>query len=68
MLVSVGRRPYLDNLGVKNVGVLLDDKGRVKVDDYFRTSVPKYAWSCMKVMYTQYVAHNYAPITFTVSF
>ena len=45
MLVSVGRRPYLDNLGIKEVGVKLDDKGRVKVDDYFRTSIPKYVSS-----------------------
>jgi dihydrolipoamide dehydrogenase len=40
VLVSVGRRPYLDNLGVKELGVELDNRGRVKVDSYFRTNVP----------------------------
>ena len=41
VLVSVGRRPYLEKLGIKEVGVKLDEKGRVKVDDHFRTNIPK---------------------------
>jgi len=40
VLVSVGRRPYFDKLGLKEVGVQLDEKGRVKVDSYFRTNIP----------------------------
>jgi dihydrolipoamide dehydrogenase len=40
MLVSIGRVPYTDGLGLKEAGVALDDKGRVKVDHHFRTSVP----------------------------
>ena len=40
VLVAVGRRPYTDNLGLKEVGVKLDERGRVAVDDHFRTSVP----------------------------
>jgi dihydrolipoamide dehydrogenase len=40
ILVSVGRRPYTDKLGLKEVGVKLDDKGRVDVDDQFCTNVP----------------------------
>lgn len=39
-LVSVGRRPYTDNLGLENAGVKLDDRGRVLVDDHLKTSVP----------------------------
>lgn len=39
-MVSVGRRPYLENLGLEDVGVGLDDKGRVAVNDRFQTSVP----------------------------
>ena len=42
VLVSVGRRPYLNNLGIKELGVALDDKGRVKVDNYFRTNIPRF--------------------------
>ena len=40
ILVSVGRRPYTDSLGLKEVGVAVDNKGRVEVDDEFRTNVP----------------------------
>lgn len=39
VLVSVGRRPYLDGLGVKELGVELE-KGRVKVNSNFQTNVP----------------------------
>jgi dihydrolipoamide dehydrogenase len=42
VLVSVGRRPYFENLGLKEVGIQLDDKGRVKVDDHFRTNIPSF--------------------------
>ena len=40
VLVSIGRVPYSEGLGLKEAGVALDDKGRVKVDGHFRTSVP----------------------------
>jgi len=39
VLCSVGRRPYLDGLGLEKVGVKLDSRGRVDVDDHFRSSV-----------------------------
>ncbi|VDN30540.1 unnamed protein product [Dibothriocephalus latus] len=40
VLVCIGRRPYTTNLGLENVGIKTDDKGRVPVDKRFRTSVP----------------------------
>ena len=40
VLVSVGRRPYTDGLGLDTVGVKLDNKGRVMVDPHFATNVP----------------------------
>jgi dihydrolipoamide dehydrogenase len=40
VLVSVGRRPYTDGLGLDTVGVKLDNKGRVMVDVGFATNVP----------------------------
>jgi dihydrolipoamide dehydrogenase len=40
VLVSVGRRPYTDGLGLDSVGVKLDNKGRVMVDAGFATNVP----------------------------
>ncbi|TNE51630.1 MAG: dihydrolipoyl dehydrogenase [Bacteroidetes bacterium] len=39
-LVSIGRRPYTDNLGLENVGIKTDDKGRIPVNDYLETEVP----------------------------
>lgn len=40
VLVSVGRRPYTDGLGLEGAGVALDAKGRVAVDDHYATNVP----------------------------
>lgn len=37
-LVSIGRRPYTEGLGLDKVGIELD-KGQVKVDDHLRTKV-----------------------------
>ncbi len=39
-LVSIGRRPYTDNLGLDKAGVKLDDKGRVLVNEHLQTNVP----------------------------
>ena len=40
MLVAVGRAPNTAGLGLEEVGVALDERGAVEVDDYLRTSVP----------------------------
>ncbi|HKR20460.1 MAG TPA: dihydrolipoyl dehydrogenase [Stellaceae bacterium] len=39
VLVAVGRVPYTADLGLKEAGVALDDKGRIKVDGRFATNV-----------------------------
>ncbi len=39
VLVAVGRRPYSEGLGLAEVGVALDERGKVKVDEELRTSV-----------------------------
>ncbi|KAF0978896.1 hypothetical protein FDP41_001966 [Naegleria fowleri] len=39
-LISIGRRPYTQNLGLNNVGIPLDERGRVVIDEHFRTKVP----------------------------
>jgi len=38
-LVSIGRRPYTDNLGLENIGIELDERNRIPVDDHLQTSV-----------------------------
>jgi dihydrolipoamide dehydrogenase len=40
VLVAIGRRPFTDGLGLDEVGVKLDERGRVAIDAHFATSVP----------------------------
>ena len=40
VIVSVGRRPFADQLGLANTKVAVSDRGFVEVDAYCRTSVP----------------------------
>ena len=38
-LVSVGRKPYTEGLGLDNAGLSTDERGRVEVDDHLKTKV-----------------------------
>jgi dihydrolipoamide dehydrogenase len=40
VLLAVGRVPNTVGLGLDVVGMLLDERGRIQVDDHFRTNVP----------------------------
>ena len=40
VLVSVGRKPHTDGLGLENVGVATDKRGFISVDGHYQTSVP----------------------------
>jgi dihydrolipoamide dehydrogenase len=40
LLVAVGRRPYTDGLGARELGVTFDERGRVEVDAHYQTHVP----------------------------
>ncbi len=40
VLLSIGRRAFTDGLGLKDVGVETDERGRVKTDGHFATNVP----------------------------
>jgi dihydrolipoamide dehydrogenase len=39
MLVSIGRRPFVDKLGLEKTGVKLDARGRVVTDAHYATNV-----------------------------
>ena len=39
-LLSIGRRPYTDKLGLDKAGLAVDEKGRIPVDEHLRTNVP----------------------------
>lgn len=38
-LVSIGRKPYTDGLGLENVGIKTDERGRIEVDSHLKTEV-----------------------------
>ncbi|KAH6677516.1 hypothetical protein B0J14DRAFT_560306 [Halenospora varia] len=40
VLVAIGRRPYTSGLGLENIGLETDDKGRLVIDSEYRTKVP----------------------------
>ena len=40
VLVSVGRRAFAEGVGADKLGVAMDERGRIKVDEKFRTNVP----------------------------
>jgi dihydrolipoamide dehydrogenase len=40
VLVAIGRRPFVDGLGLDKAGVKLTPRGRIQVDGHFQTSVP----------------------------
>ena len=39
VLVAIGRKPYVQGLGLAELGVKMDERGRVNVDAHFETSV-----------------------------
>jgi len=57
VLVSTGRVPYTDGLGLKEVGVKLDERGRVVTDHYYATSVPG-IWAIGDVIAGPMLAHK----------
>ena len=40
VLVAIGRRPFVEGLGLDKAGVRLTQRGRIEVDVHFQTSVP----------------------------
>ncbi|CAE7521060.1 LPD1, partial [Symbiodinium microadriaticum] len=40
VLVSTGRRPFTQNIGLKELGIETDRLGRIVVDSHFKTAVP----------------------------
>ena len=57
ILVSVGRRPVTENLGIEKLGLQLDEKKRIRVDDHLRTSVPG-IWAIGDVVAGPMLAHK----------
>lgn len=40
VLVSTGRKPFTEGLGLETVGITKDDRGRVQINSHYQTNVP----------------------------
>jgi len=38
-LVCIGRKPYTDGLGLENIGIMVNEKGQITVDEHLQTNV-----------------------------
>ncbi|HZP71458.1 MAG TPA: dihydrolipoyl dehydrogenase [Pseudolabrys sp.] len=57
VLVAIGRVAYTEGLGLREVGVKLDERGRVVVDHYYATNVPG-IWAIGDVIAGPMLAHK----------
>ena len=39
MLIATGRKPFTDKLGCENVGLKIDNKGRIEINHHFETNL-----------------------------
>lgn len=40
VLISTGRRPNTDGLKAKELGIKIDNKGRIEINKHFQTNIP----------------------------
>jgi dihydrolipoamide dehydrogenase len=40
VLCAIGRRPYTDGLGIENIGIEMDERKRLVIDQEYRTKIP----------------------------
>ncbi|KAJ3359150.1 dihydrolipoamide dehydrogenase precursor [Allomyces javanicus] len=57
VLVAIGRKPYTDNLGLENIGLTTDNRGRIQVDSHLRTAVAN-VWAIGDVIVGPMLAHK----------
>ncbi len=57
VLVCIGRKPHTTNLGLDKVGVAMDDRGRIIVNDHWQTNVPG-IWAIGDVIEGPMLAHK----------
>jgi dihydrolipoamide dehydrogenase len=57
VLVAIGRVPYTERLGLKELGVKLDKRGRVIVDHHYATNIPG-VWAIGDAIVGPMLAHK----------
>ena len=56
-LVSIGRKAYTDGLGLDKIGINLDERGRVEVDNHLKTNID-HIWAIGDVVKGAMLAHK----------
>jgi len=56
-LVSIGRKPYTEGLGLENVGIKTNDRGQIEVNDHLQTSASN-IWAIGDVIKGAMLAHK----------
>lgn len=54
LLVCVGRRPYIENLGLEELGIQKDQRNRITVNNRFQTNIPKYVFLLLRTSVFQF--------------
>lgn len=57
VLVAVGRRPNTQNLGAKEIGLAMDPRGCIQVDNHYRSNIPG-IWAIGDVIPGPMLAHK----------
>ncbi|MEM1377481.1 MAG: dihydrolipoyl dehydrogenase [Pseudomonadota bacterium] len=57
VLIATGRKPYTDGLGLAEAGVVMDDRGRVEINEHWHTSVEG-IWGIGDVVKGPMLAHK----------
>lgn len=57
VLVATGRKPYTEGLGLAKAGVVMDDRGRVEINEHWQTSVHG-IWAVGDVVKGPMLAHK----------
>ena len=57
VLVATGRKPYTEGLGLEDAGVVLDNRGRVEINEHWHTSVEG-IWAIGDVVKGPMLAHK----------
>lgn len=56
-LVSIGRKPYTDGLGLDKVGVKVTERGQIETDDHLKTNIDN-VWAIGDVVKGAMLAHK----------
>ncbi|MEP0368783.1 MAG: dihydrolipoyl dehydrogenase [Cyclobacteriaceae bacterium] len=56
-LVSIGRKPYTEGLGLENVGIKTTDRGQIETDEHLKTNIDN-IWAIGDVVKGAMLAHK----------